>query len=103
MSRTRPDTGAGSGPLGRVADAAFVHRRRTLLGWLAVFVVAIAAMAAFGGSYVADYNTPGSDSEAAAKLLDERFSPAAPAIRSTSSGKPSRARARPRSRPASTA
>jgi RND superfamily putative drug exporter len=62
-----------TGLLGRVADAAFVHRRRALAGWLAMLVLAIAAMTAFGGSYVADYNTPGSDSEAASKLLDERF------------------------------
>jgi RND superfamily putative drug exporter len=59
--------------LGRVADAAFVHYRRTLLGWLAVLAVAIGLVTAFGGSFIADYNTPGSDSEAASKLLDERF------------------------------
>ncbi|WP_051551361.1 MMPL family transporter [Nocardioides sp. URHA0020] len=59
--------------LTRVADAAFVHHRRTVLGWLAALVVAIGLVTAFGGSYVADYNTPGSDSEAASKLLDERF------------------------------
>jgi RND superfamily putative drug exporter len=59
--------------LARVADIAFVHPRRALLAWLAVLAVAIGAMTAFGGSFVADYNTPGSDSEAASKLLDGRF------------------------------
>ncbi|ADB50817.1 MMPL family transporter [Conexibacter woesei] len=73
MSIAPPPQTGGSGLLGRIADAAFVHRRRTLLGWLAILVLAIAAMTAFGGSFTADYNTPGSDSEAAAQRLDERF------------------------------
>lgn len=73
MSRTNPATPGATRLLGRVADAAFRHRRRTLLAWLAILAIAIGAMASFGGQYVADYNTPGSDSEAAAKLLDQRF------------------------------
>jgi RND superfamily putative drug exporter len=73
MPRTRPAATGGSGLLGRVADAAFVHRRRVLLGWLATLVLAVAAVAAFGGRYTADYGTPGSDSQAAAERLADRF------------------------------
>ena len=73
MSRTRPAAAGGSGLLGRVADAAFVHRRRVLLAWVAVLALAVAAVAAFGGRYTADYGTPGSDSQAAAARLGDRF------------------------------
>ena len=68
--RVRPQRG---GALGRLADTAFTKPRRILLAWGALLAVAIVAMVALGGPYVADYNTPGSDSQAASELLGERF------------------------------
>jgi uncharacterized membrane protein YdfJ with MMPL/SSD domain len=53
------------GPLGRLARSAFRHRGRTLLLWLAAFVLALGLSTAFGGKFDADYSAPGSDSYAA--------------------------------------
>ena len=68
--RVQPQRG---GALGRLADTAFTKPRRILLAWGVLLAVAIVAMVALGGPYVADYNTPGSDSQAASELLGERF------------------------------
>ena len=73
MSRSRPASAGGSGLLGRIADAAFVHRRRVLLGW----VVAVAARRGrrrrLRRFLSADYSTPGSGSEAATERLESKF------------------------------
>jgi putative drug exporter of the RND superfamily len=59
--------------LGRLADAMFVHRRRVFAGWAAALVLAILAAATLGGQHVADYTTPGSDSQAASEQLEHAF------------------------------
>jgi RND superfamily putative drug exporter len=59
--------------LGRLADAMFMRRRRVFAAWLAVLVAGVAAIAALGGDYVADYTTPGSDSQAAADRIEHAF------------------------------
>jgi RND superfamily putative drug exporter len=61
------------GALARLADRMFVHRQRVVAGWVAVLALALAAVMAFGGTYTADYNTPGSDSKAASDRLAEKF------------------------------
>ncbi len=66
-ARARP------GPLGRLAGAAFRHRGRVVLGWIAALAVAIGLSAAFAGDFNADYSTPGSDSKQAQDLLENRF------------------------------
>ena len=68
-----PAAPARHGALGRLADAAFVHRRRVLAGWLAVLTLAAVAAVTLGGSYTADYRTPGSDSAAASDRLEHAF------------------------------
>ncbi|HEY5117433.1 MAG TPA: MMPL family transporter, partial [Nakamurella sp.] len=65
------------GPLGRLARLAFCHRGRTVLLWLAAFVVALGQSTAFAGAFNADYSAPGSDSAAAQDLLTSRFPAAA--------------------------
>ena len=64
---------ARPGPLGRLAGAAFRHRGRVVLGWIAALAVAIGLSAAFAGDFNADYSTPGSDSKQAQDLLENRF------------------------------
>ena len=61
------------GPLGRLARLAFRYRGRTVLLWLAAFVVALGLSTAFAGAFNADYSAPGSDSAAAQDLLTTRF------------------------------
>src|SRR5664279_2375428 len=61
------------GPLGKLARMAFRHRGRTVLVWLAAFVVALGLSTAFAGAFDADYSAPGSDSAAAQDLLTTRF------------------------------
>jgi RND superfamily putative drug exporter len=62
-----------SGPLGRLARLAFRYRGRTVLLWMAAFVVALGLSTAFAGAFNADYSAPGSDSAAAQDLLTTRF------------------------------
>jgi len=61
------------GPLGRLARLAFRYRGRTVLLWIAAFVVALGLSTAFSGAFDADYSAPGSDSAAAQDLLTTRF------------------------------
>jgi|SRR5215207_4294940 len=61
------------GRLARLADLAFRRRRLVLGAWLAALLTAFALAAAFGGTWSADYKTPGSQSKAAADTLAARF------------------------------
>ena len=60
--------------LARLADVAYRRRGRMVLGWIAAAVVIIGVGSALAGEYQADYDTPGSESEAAADITKERFS-----------------------------
>ncbi len=62
-----------SSRLGRLASAAFRHRRRAVSAWLVILIAAVAGGLTFSGKYVADYSTPGSDSKAAANILESQF------------------------------
>ena len=77
LSPGRPlETAADSprvGPLGRLARTTFRHRGRTVLAWLLALGVAVGLAAAFGGEFKADYSAPGSDSQQAQTLLEDRF------------------------------
>jgi RND superfamily putative drug exporter len=57
----------------RLGHWAVRHRRRVVLGWVALFVAVIAASAAWGGSTSDVFEIPGTESQRAADLLDERF------------------------------
>ncbi|MFD8963389.1 MMPL family transporter [Streptomyces sp. NPDC059568] len=59
--------------LGRLARFAFRKRGTVVLGWLAAFVLVFGLSQAFGGSFTSDYSAPGSDSQKAQRLLEERF------------------------------
>src|SRR4051812_2384151 len=67
------DPAARPGPLGRLGRAAFRHRGRTVLAWVATLFLAIGLSTAFGGDFFADYSAPGSDSSKAQTLLEDRF------------------------------
>jgi RND superfamily putative drug exporter len=59
--------------LARVADYACRHRRRMVLIWIASAILIIGVGSSLAGEYEADYDTPGSDSEKAGQLAEERF------------------------------
>ncbi len=65
------------GRLGRLADFAFRRRRAVVAVWVVGLVAAFAA-AGLAGDWSADYSTPGSESRAAADLLQERFPQSSP-------------------------
>ncbi len=60
------------GRLARLAGIAFERRRAVVAVWLVALVAAFAG-AGLAGDWSADYSTPGSDSRAAAELLQDRF------------------------------
>jgi RND superfamily putative drug exporter len=59
--------------LARLADIAYRHRGRMVLGWIVAAVVLIGLGSTFAGDYHADYNTPGSESKAASDLTEREF------------------------------
>ena len=61
------------GPLGRLAGLAFRRRGTVLLAWLLGLGVAIGLSSAFGAELSNGTTLPGSDSEQAQTLLDDRF------------------------------
>ncbi len=59
--------------LSRLADIAYRRRGRMVLAWIVATVVLIGLGTTFAGEYEADYNTPGSESKAAAELAEREF------------------------------
>jgi RND superfamily putative drug exporter len=59
--------------LARIADLAYRRRGRMVLVWIAAMVVTIGLGSALAGEYNADYDTPGSESKAAADLTEREF------------------------------
>jgi len=62
-----------AGRLARLAQLAVRRRSRIVLAWIAALVLVGAVGPSLAGEYDADYATPGSESKAAADLIDERF------------------------------
>src|ERR671925_2140036 len=60
--------------LARLADIAYRRRGRMVLAWILAAVVIIGVGSALAGEYEADYDTPGSESEAASDITKARFS-----------------------------
>ena len=60
--------------LARVADLAYRRRGRMVLAWVAATVVLIGLGVSLAGDFKADYNTPGTESKAAADLTEREFS-----------------------------
>src|SRR5918994_3231926 len=59
--------------LARLAEYACRHRGRMVLVWIVSAILIIGVGSSLAGEYEADYDTPGSDSEAAGILAEERF------------------------------
>jgi len=59
--------------LTRLADLAYRRRGTMVLTWIAAAVVIIGVGSALAGEYNADYDTPGSESKAAAALTESAF------------------------------
>jgi RND superfamily putative drug exporter len=59
--------------LARLADFAYRRRGRMVLAWIVAMVVIIGLGSSFAGEYNADYDTPGSESEAASNLTEREF------------------------------
>jgi RND superfamily putative drug exporter len=59
--------------LARLADIAYRRRGRVVLIWIVAMVAIIGLGSSFAGEYNADYDTPGSESEAASELTEREF------------------------------
>ena len=59
--------------LTRIADLAYRRRGRMVLAWIAAMIVTIGLGSALAGEFNADYDTPGSESKAAADLTEREF------------------------------
>jgi putative drug exporter of the RND superfamily len=59
--------------LARVGDFTYRRRGLVLLAWVLGLVIAFGASSKLAGDWSANYETPGSESEAALNRLDERF------------------------------
>jgi putative drug exporter of the RND superfamily len=59
--------------LARIANYACRHRGRMVLIWVVSAIAIIGLGSSLAGEYEADYDTPGSDSEKAGQLAEERF------------------------------
>jgi putative drug exporter of the RND superfamily len=59
--------------LARLADIAYRRRGRMVLAWVVALVVLIGLGSSLAGEYNADYDTPGSESEAASELTEREF------------------------------
>jgi RND superfamily putative drug exporter len=73
MTPPRSSTPYERTSLGRLAAFAFRRRGLVALAWVAAAIGAFALGGAVAGDYTADYSTPGSESKAAADVLQERF------------------------------
>ncbi|MFP5362658.1 MAG: MMPL family transporter [Thermoleophilia bacterium] len=62
-----------SSRLARLGAWCFRRRRRVLGAWVAALALTFVVLAPLAGEFRADFNTPGSDSEAADRVLQERF------------------------------
>ena len=60
--------------LTRLADVAYRHRGRVVLGWIVAMVVIIGVGSSLAGEFSADYDTPNSESKAASDITEQKFS-----------------------------
>jgi RND superfamily putative drug exporter len=59
--------------LAALADIAYRRRGRVVIAWIVALVVLIGLGTSLAGEYNADYDTPGSESEAASELTEREF------------------------------
>ena len=60
--------------LASLADLTYRRRGRVVIAWIVAMVATIGIGTALAGEYNADYDTPGSESQAAGQLTKEKFS-----------------------------
>ena len=68
-----PSSDYAAGRLTRLADLAYRRRGRMVLAWIAVFAAAVVLAPRLAGEFSTEFATSGSESEAAADLIGERF------------------------------
>jgi RND superfamily putative drug exporter len=68
-----PSSDYAAGRLTRLADLAYRRRGRMVLAWIAVFAAAVVVAPRLAGEFSTEFATAGSESEAAADLIRERF------------------------------
>ena len=66
-------TGSPSGLLARLADLAYRRRGRIVLAWIAALAIIGASSSRLAGEFSAEFGNTGSESQAAADLVAERF------------------------------
>src|SRR5262245_7044921 len=59
--------------LSRLGDWAFTHRRTVVASWLVVLVAVIGCAVAFGGKTNDKFTVPGTESQQAQELLEQKF------------------------------
>jgi RND superfamily putative drug exporter len=59
--------------LARLAEIAYERRRLMVIAWVALLIGVMGLSSSLKGDYSADYATPGSESKAAADLIETRF------------------------------
>jgi putative drug exporter of the RND superfamily len=72
-SSNRTESGRAAGRLARLGAFAYRRRRAMLAGWIVALVAVVALAPRIAGEFTADYSAPGSDSQAARQLVEERF------------------------------
>src|SRR5215211_1328524 len=70
---TETTTGPTSGLLARLADLGYRRRGRVVLAWIAVLAAVVAVAPRLAGEFSSEFATQGSESQAAADLVAERF------------------------------
>jgi putative drug exporter of the RND superfamily len=76
MTRAENTSGTNvpvSGLLARLADLAYRRRGRVLLAWIALTAAVVAVAPRLAGEFSSEFATEGSESQAAASLIAERF------------------------------
>ena len=66
-------TNLTGGRLVRLADLAYRRRGLMVLGWIAILVAVVACVSRLTADFDVDFGTPGSESDAAADVLEEHF------------------------------
>ena len=64
---------AEGGRLARLAELAYGRRGLIVLGWIAILVAMVAGVSRLAADFDVDFGTPGSESDAAADVLEEHF------------------------------
>ena len=73
MSSSTQDPLHRSGALAALARACAGHPVRTLVVWVTTFVAVVLSANLFGGTLVNEFTIPGSETQSAVDLLEEKF------------------------------